>query len=60
MLEELDETQLNNYLIWRLVVSFYPSKYSEEERRREACLKQTEDVFGPVSSMISEIRTIFS
>jgi len=52
LLEELEPAQLNNYLIWRLVVSFYPSKYSEEHRRKETCLKQTEDVFGPVITAI--------
>ena len=33
----------------RLVAQFYPSKYRDEARRGEQCLKQTEDVFGPVS-----------
>ena len=40
---------LTNYLIWRLIATFYPSKYRDDERRGEQCLKQTEDVFGPVS-----------
>jgi len=39
---------LRNYMIWRLVATFYPSKYRDEGRRGEQCLKQTEDVFGPV------------
>ena len=39
---------VTNYLIWRLVATFYPSKYRDDERRGEQCLKQTEDVFGPV------------
>jgi len=39
---------LKNYLTWRLVAQFYPSKYRDEARRGEQCLKQTEDVFGPV------------
>lgn len=38
---------LSNYLTWRLVATFYPSKYQDEARRREQCLRQTEDVFGP-------------
>ena len=42
------DTTLHNYLVWRLVAQFYPSKYRDEERRAEQCLKQTEDVFGPV------------
>ena len=53
LLAELDPTQIHNYLVWRLVVSFYPSKYSEEEKRKETCLKQTEDVFGPVSKLVN-------
>ena len=40
---------VTNYLIWRLVATFYPSKYRDDERRGEQCLKQTEDVFGPVT-----------
>ena len=42
---------LHNYLAWRLVAQFYPSKYRDEARRGEQCLKQTEDVFGPVSEV---------
>ena len=38
---------ISDYL--RLVAQFYPSKYRDEARRGEQCLKQTEDVFGPVS-----------
>ena len=45
---EEDSVVLTNYLIWRLVATFYPSKYRDDERRGEQCLKQTEDVFGPV------------
>ena len=37
---------ISDYL--RLVAQFYPSKYRDEARRGEQCLKQTEDVFGPV------------
>merc|ERR1719464_1196896 len=39
---------LQNYMIWRVVASFYPDQPSEEYHRRESCLKQTEDVFSPV------------
>ena len=46
---------LRNYMIWRLVATFYPSKYRDEGRRGEQCLKQTEDVFGPVSSVMDSI-----
>ncbi len=49
LVSELSEDDLANYLVWRLIVTFYPSKYSDETRRRETCLKQTEEVFGPVS-----------
>merc|ERR1719225_1041843 len=45
---EENASVLTNYLIWRLVATFYPSKYRDVERRGEQCLKQTEDVFGPV------------
>ena len=45
---EEDSVVLTNYLIWRLVATFYPSQYRDDERRGEQCLKQTEDVFGPV------------
>ena len=45
---EEDSMVLTNYLIWRLVATFYPSQYRDDERRGEQCLKQTEDVFGPV------------
>ena len=47
--EEDSLRTLRNYMIWRLVATFYPSKYRDEGRRGEQCLKQTEDVFGPVS-----------
>ena len=47
-MNSVDPVDLDNYLVWRLVVSFYPSKYGDNQRRRELCLKQTEDVFGPV------------
>jgi len=46
--EEDSLRTLRNYMIWRLVATFYPSKYRDEGRRGEQCLKQTEDVFGPV------------
>jgi hypothetical protein len=49
LVAELSDDDLANYLVWRLIVTFYPSKYSDETRRRETCLKQTEEVFGPVS-----------
>jgi len=39
---------MRNYLTWRLVAQFYPSQSGYESRRGEQCLKQTEDVFGPV------------
>ena len=51
---EENASVLTNYLIWRLVATFYPSKYRDVERRGEQCLKQTEDVFGPVSSLMFE------
>lgn len=43
---------MRNYLTWRLVAQFYPSQSGYESRRGEQCLKQTEDVFGPVSAAI--------
>ena len=46
-----NESILTNYLIWRLIATFYPSKYRDDERRGEQCLKQTEDVFGPVKTL---------
>ena len=53
-----NESILTNYLIWRLIATFYPSKYRDDERRGEQCLKQTEDVFGPVKTFkyFSEIK----
>ena len=45
---EEDSMVLTNSLIGRLVATFSPSQYRDDERRGEQCLKQTEDVFGPV------------
>ena len=42
------ESVLENYMIWRVVATFYPNRPSEEYVRRETCLKLTEDVFSPV------------
>ena len=42
------QTVLENYMVWRVVASFYPDRPSDEYQRRESCLKQTEDVFSPV------------
>ena len=56
---EEDSVVLTNYLIWRLVATFYPSKYRDDERRGEQCLKQTEDVFGPViTAMYVRYKTV--
>ena len=52
---EENASVLTNYLIWRLVATFYPSKYRDDERREEQCLKQTEDVFGPVSCVFDPL-----
>ena len=47
-LSEGRQKVIENYMIWRVVASFYPDQPSEEYHRRESCLKQTEDVFSPV------------
>ena len=42
-----NETVLENYMVWRVVASYYPDRHSDEDKREENCLKQTEDVFAP-------------
>ena len=55
LLESEDNAKvLTNYLIWRLIATFYPSKYRDDERRGEQCLKSTENVFGPVSLLLTQ------